>query len=411
MSKEFFKVLDLEQVFEFMPRFAPVGSEPVGLDAAVGRIPAEPVIAPEDLPHFARSTVDGYAVRAASTFGASESSPALLEVTASIPMGAPAAGPLAIGQAVRIATGGMLPPGADAAVMLEHADPVDAAAIEVFRAVAPGANVIGVGEDFGRGQPLLQAGCRLRPQDVGALAALGITAVNVCRRPVAGIISTGDEIVPPEATPGPAQIRDINSYTLAGLVLEAGAVPLRFGIVRDDFPALHAACRNALERCDTVFISGGSSVGTRDYTVEALTAFDGARILVHGIALSPGKPTILARVLDKPVWGLPGHAASSMVVFARVVRPFLRHLAGAAEPLAGERRLPARLSRNLASAQGRTDFVRVRLVRREDEWWAEPVLGKSGLLNTMIRSDGLVEIPKNVEGLDEDTRVEVIVFE
>jgi molybdopterin molybdotransferase len=410
MGKEFFKVLDLEQVFEFLPSFAPVGIESVTLESAVARILAETVTAAEDLPHFARSTVDGYAVRASSTFGASESGPALLEVTGSIAMGETAAGPVQGGQAVRIPTGGMLPAGADAVVMLEHADPVDAGSIEVFRTVAPGQNLIAAGEDFGRGQPVLQAGRVLRPQDAGVLAALGRTRVSVFRRPTAGIISTGDEIVPADATPGPAQVRDVNSHTLAGLALQAGAVPVAFGIVPDDFRSLHAACRRALECCDTVLISGGSSVGARDYTVEALSAFDGSRILVHGIALSPGKPTILARVFDKPVWGLPGHAASSMVVFARVVRPFLLRLAGAAEPTAGELRVPARLSRNLASAQGRTDFVRVRLVRRETEWWAEPILGKSGLLNTMIKSDGLVEIPKNVEGLDEGARVDVIVF-
>jgi molybdopterin molybdotransferase len=411
MSKEFFKVLDLEQVFEFLPTFARVDTEWTSLESAVGRVLAETVTASEDLPHFARSTVDGYAVQAASTFGASDSSPALLDVVGAIAMGESAARAVTGGQAVRIATGGMLPCGADAVVMLEHADALDAGAIEVFRTVAPGQNLIAVGEDFGRGQPVLTAGRPLRPQDAGVLAALGRTRVSVFRRPVVGIISTGDEIVPADATPGPAQVRDVNSYTLAGLAIQSGALPMAFGIVRDDFPSLRSACRRALERCDMVLISGGSSVGTRDYTVEALTAFDGAAILMHGIAVSPGKPTILARVLDKPVWGLPGHAASAMVVFARVVRPFLLHIAGAAAPAGDEIRVPARLSRNLSSAQGRTDFVRVRLVRRGPEWWAEPVLGKSGLLNTMIASDGLVEIPKNVEGLDEGAPVDVIVFD
>jgi molybdopterin molybdotransferase len=411
MGKEFFTVLDLEQALEFVPRFARVGTERVPLESALGRILAEDVTAPEDLPHFARSTVDGYALRATSTFGASESSPALLEVTGSIGMGQPVHREVAAGQAVRIATGGMLPPGADAVVMIEHVDPVDAGAIEVFRTVAPGQNLIAAGEDFGRGQPILPAGRTLRPQDAGVLAAVGVTGVSVFRRPVVGIISTGDEIVPADAVPGPAQVRDINSCTLAGLATGSGAVPLAFGIVPDDFPALHAACGHALERCDMVLISGGSSVGTRDYTIEALTAFPGAQVLIHGLAVSPGKPTILARVLDKPVWGLPGHAASSMVVFSRVVRPFLRHMAGAAAPAAGEQRIPARLSRNLASAQGRTDFVRVRLVRRDTGWWAEPVLGKSGLLNAMVRSDGVIEIPKNTEGLAEGAGVDVIVFD
>lgn len=412
MEKAFFKVLDIERAYDFIPQFPPVGAERVPLDAALGRVLAEDVAAPEDLPPFARATVDGYAVMAASTFGASEANPALLEVTGAVGMGRPAGdGAVTPGRAVRIATGGMLPRGADAVVMIEHVDSVDAGAIEVFRTVAPGQNLIAAGEDFARGRVALSRGRVLRPQDAGVLAAFGITSVGVFRRPVVAIISTGDEIVPADATPGPAQIRDVNSYTLAALVERSGAEALRCGIVPDDSASLHAACRRALDRCDMVLISGGSSVGTRDYTVEALTAFPGARILVHGIAISPGKPTILARVSDKPVWGLPGHVTSSMVVFARVVRPFLLHVAGSAVPLGGERRIPARLSRNLASAQGRTDFVRVRLVRRDSGWWAEPVLGKSGLLNTMVLSDGLVEVPKNTEGLEEGAAVEVLVFE
>ena len=245
MSKEFFKVLDLEQVFEFLPMFARVDTEWTSLESAVGRVLAETVTASEDLPHFARSTVDGYAVQAASTFGASDSSPALLDVVGAIAMGESAAHAVTGGQAVRIATGGMLPSGADAVVMLEHADALDAGAIEVFRTVAPGQNLIAVGEDFGRGQPVLPAGRPLRPQDAGVLAALGRTRVSVFRRPVVGIISTGDEIVPADATPGPAQIRDVNSYTLAGLAIQSGALPMAFGIVRDDFPSLRSACRRA----------------------------------------------------------------------------------------------------------------------------------------------------------------------
>jgi molybdopterin molybdotransferase len=182
------------------------------------------------------------------------------------------------------------------------------------------------------------------------------------------------------------------------------------GIVRDEFDALHASCAEALERCDMVLISGGSSVGARDYTVEAISAFPGAEILVHGIAISPGKPTILARVRRKPLWGLPGHVVSSMIVFARIVRPFLRHVGGRNDPLAGEIKIPARLSRNVASAQGRTDFIRVRLIPGGQELQVEPILGKSGLLNTMVKADGIIEVDKNVEGLEEGAKVEVILF-
>lgn len=410
MAKTFFKVLDVEQVLDLRRGFQPVFSEEVLLEAAVGRILSEDVPAGENLPGFARATVDGYAVQAASTFGAGESSPALLAVVGAVAMGEAPQTAVAAGQAVRIATGGMLPPGADGVVMLEHVESLDESSIEVVRSVAPGQNLIAAGEDFESGARIAAAGRRLRPQDAGVLAAFGRTRVKAFRQPVVGIISTGDEIVPAEAPPGPAQIRDVNRYTLAGLAVQAGAVPVSFGIVRDEFQPLHAACHRALEACDMVLISGGSSVGARDYSVEAISAFAGAELLVHGIAISPGKPTILAKVLGKALWGLPGHVVSSMVVFSRIVRPFLLHIGGLAAPTAEEIRIPARLNRNVASAQGRTDFVRVRLLRGENEWRAEPVLGKSGLINTMVKSDGIIEIGKNVEGLDEGARVEVILF-
>ena len=410
MTKAFLKVLDVEQVLGLRQRFQPVPSEDVLLEAAGGRILAEDVHAAGNLPGFARSTVDGYAVRAASTFGASESSPALFMVVGAVGMGETPQMAVAAGEAVRIATGGMLPSGADGVVMLEYAESLDDSGIEVVRSVAPGQNLIAAGEDFESGARIAAAGRRLRPQDAGVLAAFGRTRVKAFRQPVVGIISTGDEIVPAEATPGPAQIRDVNRYTLAGLVAQAGAVPVAFGIVRDEFQSLHAACRRALEQCDMVLISGGSSVGARDYSVEVVSSFAGAELLVHGIAIRPGKPTILAKAFGKALWGLPGHVVSSMIVFSRIVRPVLLHVGGLAAPTAEDIRIPARLNRNVASAQGRTDFVRVRLLRGETEWRAEPVLGKSGLINTMVQSDGIIEIGKNIEGLDEGTIVEVILF-
>jgi len=410
MTQAFFKVLDVEQVLGLRQRFQPVSSEDVLLEAAVGRILAEDVHAAGNLPGFARSTVDGYAVRAASTFGASESSPALFTVVGAVAMGEVPQVAVAAGEAARIATGGMLPPGADGVVMLEHAESLDDVSIEVVRSVAPGQNLIAAGEDFENGARVAAVGRRLRPQDMGVLAAFGRTRVKAFRQPVVGIISTGDEIVPAEATPGPAQIRDVNRYTLAGLVAQTGALPVAFGIVGDEFQSLHVASRRALEQCDMVLISGGSSVGARDFSVEVISAFAGAELLVHGIAISPGKPTILAKVFGKALWGLPGHVVSSMIVFSRIVRPVLLHIGGLAAPTAEDIRIPARLNRNVASAQGRTDFVRVRLLHRENEWRAEPILGKSGLINTMVKSDGVIEIGKNIEGLDEGARVEVILF-
>jgi molybdopterin molybdotransferase len=410
MTKEFFKVLDVEQVLDFVSTFPRVAPETVALGGAFGRVLAADIAADAHLPAFGRSVVDGFAVHAASTFGAADGSPALLQIVGAVAMGQTPSFSIAPGQAARIATGGVLPEGADSAVMLEHAEELDETSIEVFRSVAPGQNVVAAGEDFNAGDMLLARGRRIRAQDAGVLAAFGHSQLAVYRRPVVGIISTGDEIVPVESEPEAGQVRDVNTYTLAGLVSAGGAQPYPFGIVPDAFASLKAACETAIDRCDAVLISGGSSVGTRDFTVDVIRAFEGSEILAHGVAISPGKPTILARVRNKPFWGIPGHVVSAMIVFSRIVRPFLDHIGGLADPRSGEVRLSARLSRNIASVQGRTDFVRVRTERRGGSIWAEPVLGKSALIHTMVKADGIIEVGKNVEGLNQGEAVEVILF-
>jgi molybdopterin molybdotransferase len=240
------------------------------------------------------------------------------------------------------------------------------------------------------------------------LAALGKKTVTVYRKPVIGIISTGDEVVPVDATPGPGQIRDINTYTLLGLVEEAGAIPIQFGIVKDNYQSLFDTCTHALKKSDMVLISGGSSVGARDYTIDVLSKLPNPEILAHGISISPGKPTILARTNNKAIWGLPGHVVSAMIVFKMVVQPFLDHIRGRDFQRTKRLVFPARLTRNLSSAQGRTDYIRARIEEKDDGFWAEPVLGKSGLIHTMIKADGLIEIGMNTEGLDKGATVNVI---
>jgi molybdopterin molybdotransferase len=302
----------------------------------------------------------------------------------------------------------MLPQGADSVVMIEHTQAIDDATIEVYRSVAPGQNMIAIGEDIKKQSRMLMPGQTIRPQEAGLLAALGKQKVVVFQKPVIGIISTGDEIIPINASPSLGQIRDINTYTLTGLIHEAGAQTISFGIVRDDFDTLFEKCRLALDQCDMILISGGSSVGARDFTVDALSALQDAKILVHGISISPGKPTILAKAQGKAFWGMPGHVVSAMIVFSRVVKPFVEHLSGQAAGHKKELRLQAKLSRNVASRQGRIDFIRVQLRLEEDQLWADPVLGKSGLISTMVFADGLLEIDINTEGLDKETVVKVI---
>ncbi len=406
--KDFFNVVDIQTVFGHIQSFGPVDTESIETSRATGRVLAETVTARENLPGFSRSTMDGYAVRASSTFGASESGPAYLLVPGSVAMGQAPLVKVGSGEAARIATGGMLPAGADAVVMIEHTEEIDSDTIEVYKSVAPGQHVIMEGEDYSEGETVLTAGEKLRAQETGLLAAVGCENIAVFQQPVIAIISTGDEIIPTGRVPGPGQIRDINTYSLSGLVTEAGGHPKTFGIVKDNFEALRQACRQALAQSDMVLLSGGSSVGTRDFTIEVINALPGSELLVHGISISPGKPTILAATGGKPLWGLPGHVVSAMVVFEKVVKPFINRISGLKQLFRETRGIPARLSRNIASAQGRVDFVRVRLVQKNETLMAEPILGKSGLINTMVQADGLIEIDGDTEGLDSDTPVSVI---
>lgn len=405
--KDFFKVVDLAKVLEYVSLFQAVETEIIHLGDTQGRILAENIIADSDLPPFSRSTMDGYAVQASSTFGSSDENPAYISIAGQIAMGESPSFSIKQGEAARISTGGMLPNGADSVIMIEHTETLNEQTIEIYKSIAPGHNVIEKGEDFLKGSLILPKGRKIRPQETGLLAAFGKEKVRVYKKPVISIISTGDEVVPVSQIPASGQIRDINSYTLSGQVKEAGGIPLTFGIVKDNYKNLSDICRKALFQSDMVLISGGSSVGARDFTIEVLTDLPDSEIIVHGISISPGKPTILARSGKKAVWGIPGHVVSAMVVFTAVVKPFIEKISGNTSWY----KMPAisaKLSRNVASAQGRTDYIRVRLAEKEGILWAEPVLGKSGLINTMVKADGLIKIGINTEGLEKGTMVEVI---
>jgi molybdopterin molybdotransferase len=353
--------------------------------------------------------MDGFAIRAADTFGATEGLPAYLNVVDEVLMGRAPTRALSQGDCARIATGGMLPEGADAVVMVEQTQEVGPTSIEALRAVAPGENVVQVGEDVRTGDAILSRGHVLRPQDLGGLVALGLTRVSVARQLRVGIVSGGDELVDPEQTPAPGQIRDINSYTLMSLIRRDGHIPCLAGVLPDDYAALEAASRRALADDDVLILSAGSSVSARDMTAQVVDSLGRPGVLVHGVSLKPGKPTILAVCDGKAVFGLPGNPVSCMVTYDLFVRPTLAHLIGAVAP--PRQTVSATLTRNVASATGREDYIQVRLERRADgRLDAIPVFGKSNLIFTLIRADGMLKIPLDAGGLTAGTQVDVVLF-
>jgi molybdopterin molybdotransferase len=385
--------------------------ETVPLASALNRITAVPIKSPEDLPSHARSTMDGFAVQAVDTFGATESMPGYLRVTGEVHMGEQPIFAVERGCCARIATGGLLPAGTDAVVMLEHTIPIDETMIEVVKAVGVGTNLITPGEDIEKGSPALPAGHRLRPQDLGLLAGLGIDQVVVYRRLSVGVLSTGDEIVPYTDTPPPGKIRDINGIALSGLIRRAGARATLYGIVSDRKERFFPAVEKAVGENDIVLFSGGSSVGMRDLGEQAITSLGNPGVLVHGVALKPGKPIIIGLTGTTPIFGLPGHPVSAMVCFEFFVEPTIRHLSG----LGSQKILPqpvitARLGRNINSAPGRRDVIRVQLSRNGTEWLADPVLGKSGSITTLSRAHGSFQIDEDSQGLTKDTEVKVTLY-
>ena len=386
-----------------------VSKETIPTTDALGRVTAAPLQSPMSLPAFPRSSVDGYAVRAADTLGASESLPAYLTVVGEVPMGQPATVEVGAGQTAIVHTGGMIPPGADAVVMIERTQKLSDQDIEVLRPVALGENVINVGEDILKGDEILPAGHLLRPQDLGGLLAVGLTEVSVARRPRVALIATGDEVIPPSQPLGPGQVRDINTYSLAGLVQQAGGEPWPLGIVADRFEALKAAAAKGLAEADVVVMSAGSSVSVRDMTGDVINTLGQPGVLVHGISFRPGKPTVLAVCDGKPVIGLPGNPVSAMVVFGLLITPMLWRWQGLAR-LPEPRTINARLSRNVASTAGREDRVQVRLEQREDGLWADPVFGQSNLIFTLVKADGMIKVPLDKTGLSAGEWVEVRLY-
>lgn len=406
----FFTVKSVADALDLLRRETPTLARHERLSVAdsAGRVVAGEPRSPIELPAFRRSAMDGYAVRAADTFGASDSLPAYLTRVGEVRMGEQPSVVVAPGQAVEVATGAMLPEGADAVVMVERTQPFGTDQIEVLAPVAPGEHVVQIGEDVELGAAILPVGRRLRPQDLGGLLAVGITSVDVVARPRVHILSCGDELVTPDDTPGLGQIRDINAAMLAALFTAAGAEASTHGIARDTFDDTLAKAQAAFAEADLLVISAGSSVSSRDLTSAVIARLGAPGILQHGLAVKPGKPTILAVCDGRPVIGLPGNPVSALLVARQIVVPLIAHLLGAQPEWPSSVR--ATLTHNVPSTTGREDTVPVRLRSRDGRLEAEPVFGKSNLIYTLIRSDGLIVVPLNSNGLRAGVEVEVVAM-
>jgi molybdopterin molybdotransferase len=409
-DKSYLLPLEAQRVLLDHLRDVIVSTERLPIESCYNRIIASDVVSFEDLPAFPRSTVDGYALNSRDSFGAKEHSPAYCSVRHEVVMGAVPEFHLKKGEAAKIPTGGMLPEGADAVVMLEYAHVVSDDLVEIVRSVAPYENVIKRGEDIAEGELVLTRGSQLRAQDIGALAGIGITEIEVYKKPVVAIISTGDEILPPDRPLNLGQVRDINSFSLWGLIVDQGGIPIKKGIFKDTYEIIKRAVMESLEGSDMVLISGGTSAGTKDLTSEIINDLGQPGVLFHGVALKPGKPMIGGIVNNKPILGLPGHPAAVVVCFDLFIRPLLRSLSGYNAPELLKREVKAVMAKNIASVAGREDHVRVELNYKDGEYYAYPVLGKSGLITTLVKADGIVVISHNKLGLDAGENVVVKLF-
>ena len=385
--------------------FSPVANtETVSMGDAMGRVLAQDVTAVEYVPDFNRSTVDGYAVRARDTFGCSDAIPAILRLQAEVLMGQDAAFILNPDACAAVPTGGAVPQGADSVVMLEYTEDYGDGTIGISKPAAPGENMIFRGDDVCPGKVILQKGRVLSSQDIGALAAIGQTQVAVVKPLTVGVISTGDELVPPHVTPGPGQVRDVNSPMLEAMLQAHGVKVVNYGIVVDDEALLDAKVRQAVSQCDAVLLSGGSSVGVKDAACRIIESL--GSLLLHGIAIKPGKPTILGKAGSKPLVGLPGHPVAAYFITKLFVLPLLNRLSGRQE---SSYTVTARTTQSISANHGRAQYHCCRLEYRNGSLWAHPIRSKSGLITTLAGADGYFCISRDCEGIPQGAEIQVTV--
>ena len=405
----FRKILSLEDARKLVfdqTRRRDLGTEEIPLEEATGAVLAENIAASRDIPPFDRSTVDGYAVRAEDTFGAEENRPVTLKIAGAVPIGELPMLEVRRKEAVEIVTGAPVPRGADAVVMIESTER-QSDRVRIFTAMPRYGNIMKAGGDIRKGEIVLTSETMLGSREIGVIAALGMNTVRVRRTPRIAVFSTGPEIKEPGESLPAGKIYDINMYSLSSAILESGAKPICLGVIQDNLSELQEALRRGLQVADMVVTSGGVSVGPKDVMPEALASLEKSSLVFSGIAIKPGKPTTVAVVENRPLFALPGHPTSALLVFYLLVRPAIQAMAGRRHEEGLE--LKALAGNRMFSAKGRRTFVMVTLKREKDHRvLAQPVSkGDSGAITTLAKADGFVEIPENVQFVDAGEEVTV----
>ncbi len=404
-----FNVLTVKDTIKLIDNFKyNLESEKATLLNATGRILKYDIVAKENVPDFRRSTVDGYAVNSRDVFGASESIQSVLDLKGEILMGEEPSGEIKIpGQCYYVPTGGAIPNGADSVIMIEYTEKLDDDVILTSKATSPGENVVEIGEDIKKDEIVITKGTKLRAYEIGVLSSLGYYEVEVYKKPKIGIISTGDEVVHPSESIKLGQIRDINTYLLYSLIEESGSLPVNYGAIKDEYELLKQTVEKAVAECDIVLMSGGSSVGKKDNTVNVIKDLKDGELLVHGISIKPGKPTIIGRTGDKIIFGLPGHPLACAVIFRIIVKHYIENLTEHKEIAYP---IECKFNINYHKAKGREEFLPVTIEEKRDELIASPVFGKSGLITGFSKAYGFIRIERNEEGIKEGQIVKVFKF-
>lgn len=407
---EFFKTLTLDEINQTLRYEGDLKNrvETVPLLKAYSRVTADDYHATYDLPMFNRSTVDGYAVKSAETTGASTSLPSFFTYAGEVKMGEMATKTLGPGQAIYVPTGGMIPDGADAMVMIEYVEKMDEENLLIYKPSPVGAHVSYRGDDLHNGEVIVPRGRKLSAYDIGLLSGAGYSSVDVYRELKVAIISTGDEIIDVDEPIEMGKIRDVNGYALSARLEELGCEVSMKVLVKDDFWALKSAVEEAIQKSDMILLSGGSSVGTRDFTSDVITSFENSSLIAHGVAVKPGKPTIVGKINEQYVFGLPGHPASALIIFNSIVMPLILSYEGRKHTPFSVR---ATLTENVHASPGKDTFQMVKLISGGEGYKCEPLYAKSGMMTLLANASGYIHLANTAEGLEAGTETSVILLQ